>query len=86
MKTTLYSVWTAGEGDIFKGYENKFISCHLSSKTAQRVASLNNGYVEEEEDNCHEDFIAQLKEQDKTLDENYRRISSSAKNMLAYGG
>ena len=83
---TVYSVWVEGAGDIFKGYNNKFISTHLNKRVANRVAELNYGWVEEEQDNLHPDYISQLQENDKNLFEAQNKISQAAKNMLTYGG
>lgn len=82
----VYSVWCEGTGDIFKGYDNKYISSHLDRNVANRVASINSGWVECENDNLHPDYEASLREQDRNLREVQLSISASVRDMLAYGG
>ena len=86
MNMTVYTVWCEGTGDIFKGYNNKYISTHLDERVAKTVARINSGWVEEMEDICHEDYINQLKEQDVNLRAAHLRVSSAMRDMLAYGG
>lgn len=62
--TTVYSVWIENGGDMFKGYNNTYVSSHLDKSVANAVAKKCNGYVEDEEDNLHPDYIKQLQESD----------------------
>lgn len=67
-KLTFYTVMTLGDGDIFKGYKDNFISSHLSKKAADIVAERGSGrYVEEEKDYLHESFIQKMERDDAII-------------------
>lgn len=65
--TKYYTVFVEGNGDVFKGYQNKAISDHLSWHAANKQAETVNGWIEANEDICHPDLIAQMKETDTTI-------------------
>lgn len=78
MKRTVYTVWYCAGGDIFKGYDNRMVSTHLSHLVADNVAFLNSGWVEDEIVDCHPDYIARMEKDDKILLENQCRIRDRA--------
>jgi len=65
MKKIVYSVFTDKGGDIFSGYKSKFISSHLNKSVADRIAKINSGWVEEELELLHPDYIHSLERQDE---------------------
>lgn len=79
---TVYSVWCEGTGDIYKGYDNKYISSHLDKGVAKRVADINGGWVESEEDDLHPYYEAKLKEQDRNFREAQLSINAEIWNIF----
>lgn len=82
----IYTVWTDGGGDMFKGYTPKYISTHIDRRVAIKVADLNSGWFEEENENLHPDYEETLREQDINLHNAQQRINQSVRDMLTYGG
>jgi len=42
---TTYEVWIEGNGDIYRGFSNEYVSTHLDKAIADKVAFDNRGYV-----------------------------------------
>ncbi len=65
--TKYYTVCYDLGGDIFKGYKTGIISEHLDKQVAEKVARDKYGWVEEQYDNLHPEFIAQMQRKDAEL-------------------
>ncbi len=86
---TVYQVYILGDGDIFKGYNNRFIGTFKDESIADDCASFHGGYVEEDYGNYHPEFNFMDDEwtsNASALRQERTRIICAAREMLANGG
>lgn len=89
MRVTVYTVYylhETAQADMFRGRTSKLVGTYLNPAVAADVASVNSGWVEEEVEDCHPDFIASMHKQDALLRAEQLKITTSVRSMLANGG